>query len=126
MSSTGLSPAEQAEQEDKKKLRECNQKIEEVMQLLSEGSTQTTAKQKVSEARNRLSAMRKEGRGMVFHPYRGKRTPVTQEASDQLVLGEAMELMLLTSQHHADLQKDLSNLATRKVEILKRLLKLGE
>jgi hypothetical protein len=123
MSSTGLTPAEQAEQEDRKLLSECNQKIQEVMQLLSEGNTQSTVKQRVSDAKNRIGAPHKEGRGMVFHPYKGKRTPVTQEASDQLVLGEALELMLTLSEHTADLQKDILRLGKKRVAILERLLK---
>ena len=124
MSANGsnLSAKEQAEQEDKKLLREASQKIQEVMQLLSDGNTHLTAKQKVREAKDKIKTKNKEHKH-VFHPYMGKRTPVTQEASDYLVLGDALDLMLTTSQHNTDLQKALTSSAKQRVDILERLLR---
>jgi hypothetical protein len=121
--STALSPKEQAEQEDRKLLRESNQKIQEIMQLLSDGDTHLTAKAKVKEAKEKVK-MRSHSQS-VFHPYKGKRTPVSQDASNYLALGDALELMLTTSQHHLDLQKALTACCKKRVEILERLLRRG-
>ena len=114
MSGATLTPEEQAEQEDRNLLRQHNQDIQEVMQLLIDGNTRAVAKKKTQEANDRL---------MVFHPYRGKRVSVTQEASNYLALGEAMELALTTSQFNADLQRALATLARKKASVLERLLK---
>ena len=121
MSGTTLTPEEQAEQEDRNLLRQHNQDIQEVMQLLIDGNTRAVAKKKTQEANDRLTVKGKGG--MVFHPYRGKRVPVTQEASNYLALGEAMELALTTSQYSADLQRTLVTLARKKASVLERLLK---
>jgi hypothetical protein len=121
MSGTTLTPEEQAEQEDRNLLRQHNQDIQEVMQLLIDGNTRAVAKKKTQEANDRLTVKGKGG--MVFHPYRGKRVPVTQEASNYLALGEAMELALTTSQFNADLQRALATLARKKASVLERLLK---
>lgn len=126
MSSSGtstLSPKEQAEQEDRKLLRESNQKIQEIMQLLSDGDTHAIAKGKVKDARERVKV--KSQVQSVFHPYKGKRTPVTQEASNYLALGDALELMLTTSQHNSDLQKALVTCCKKKIDVLERLLRRG-
>jgi hypothetical protein len=121
MSGSTLSPKEQAEQEDRKLLSESNQKIQEIMQLLSDGETRSKAKDKVWDAKNKLKV---KSRGdTVFHPYKGKRTPVTQEASNYLMLGDALELLLTTSQHNSDLNKSLMSQAKRRIEALERLIK---
>lgn len=121
MSGSTLTPKEQAEQEDKQLLTENSQWVQEVMQLLSDGETRTTATSKVLNAKEKS---KQEGRHkLVFHPYKGKRTPVTQEASNYLALGDALELKLLTRQHKKDLQQDLIGLAKKRVEILERRLK---
>jgi hypothetical protein len=123
MSGSSLTPKEQAEQEDKKLLAENGKKIQEVMQLIGDGDTRTTAKTKLNEARTRTKV---GGKGkMVFHPYNGKRTPVSQEASDFLALGNALELSILTSQHNNDLQNALTRLARERVDILERVLNRG-
>ncbi len=120
MSGSTLSPKEQAEQEDRKLLSESNQKIQEIMQLLSDGETRSKAKDKVWDAKNKLKV---KSRGdTVFHPYKGKRTPVTQEASNYLMLGDALELLLTTSQHNSDLNKSLMSQAKRRIEALERLI----
>lgn len=106
-------------------LRESNQKIQEVMQLLSDGETRQTAKQKVQDAKDRAKTKSKGHGDLVFHPYQGKRTPVTQQASDSLALGDALELMLATSQHNADLHKALASSSRQRVDILERLLRRG-
>lgn len=118
-----LSPKEQAEQEDRKLLREHNQKIQEIMQLLSDGNTHAVAKEKVKDAKDRVKV--KSQAQSVFHPYKGKRTPVTQEASNYLALGDALELMLTTSQHNSDLQKELVVCCKKRVDVLERLLRRG-
>lgn len=126
MSSGGtstLSPKEQAEQEDRKLLRESNQKIQEIMQLLSDGNTQAIAKEKVKDAKERVK-IKSHGQS-VFHPYKGKRTPVSQEASNYLALGDALELMLTASQHNSDLQKALVACCKKRVDVLERLLRRG-
>ena len=121
MSGSTLTPKEQAEQEDRKLLGESNQKIQEIMQLLSDGETRSKAKDKVWDAKNKLKV---KSRGdTVFHPYKGKRTPVTQEASNYLMLGDALELLLTTSQHNSDLNKSLMSQAKRRIEALERLIK---
>jgi hypothetical protein len=121
MTSTTLSPKEQAEQEDRKLLSESNQKIQEIMQLLNDGKTRSTAKEMVADAKSKLK-IKNKGES-VFHPYKGKRTPVTQEASNHLQLGDALELLLTTSQHNADLQKALVTQAKKRIDALERLLK---
>jgi hypothetical protein len=121
MSGSTLSPKEQAEQEDRKLLSESNQKIQEIMQLLSNGETRSKAKDRVLEAKSNIKV---KSRGdTVFHPYKGKRTPVTQDASNHLLLGDALELLLTTSQHNADLHRSLMFQAKRRIEALERLLK---
>jgi hypothetical protein len=123
--SSALSPKEQAEQEDRKLLRENDQKIQEIMQLLDDGNTHTIAKQKVKDAKNKITIKDGSHRQSVFHPYKGKRTPISQEASNYLALGDALELMLTTSQHSADLQKALTVCCKKRVDVLERLLRRG-
>jgi hypothetical protein len=124
MSGSTLTPKEQAEQEDKQLLTENNQRIQEVMQLLSDGETRVTAKNKVLNAKDKSKQAGKSQ--LVFHPYKGKRTPVSQEASNYLALGDALELKLLTGQHNKDLQQALAGLAKKRVEILERRIKRQE
>ena len=121
MSSPVLSLKEQAEQEDKKLLTENGQQVQEVMQLLSDGETRTAAKSRVKHAKEKT----KKGGGsqLVFHPYKGKRIPITEQASDYLALSDALETSLLTQQHNNDLQKALVNLTIKRVEILERRLR---
>lgn len=124
MSSSGastLSPKEQADQEDMAILRENNQKIQDIMQLLCDGETHAIAKQKVKNAQEKVTA-KCHGRS-VFHPYKGKRAPVSQEASNYLELGNALELMLTTSQYDSDLQRALVKYSKKKVDVIERLLK---
>ena len=121
--SSTLTPKEQAEQEDRKLLSDNNKKIQEIMQLLCDGSSQDVAKQRVREARDRFSD--KDTRQSVFHPYKGKRAPVSRGASNYLELGDALELTLMTSQYNSDLQKALTACSKKRVEILERMLKRG-
>ena len=119
MSGSTLTPKEQAEQEDKQLLTENSQRIQEVMQLLNDGETRVTAKNKVLNAKDKS----KQGEGkfqLVFHPYKGKRTSISQEASNYLALGDALELKLLIGQHNKDLQQALVSLSKTRVEILER------
>ncbi len=122
-SDTALSLKEQAERDDMKLLRESNQNIQEIIQLLNDGNTHKVAKEKVEDAKIKI---RSKIRGQsVFHPYRGKRTHVSQEASTYLELGDSLELMLTTSQHNSDLQKALLVSCKKRVDILERLLGRG-
>jgi len=118
--SGALSPKEEAEKEDRKLLSEENKHIQEIMQLLSDGDTHATARQKVNDAKNKMRL--KNHAHSVFHPYKDKRIAMTQEASRNLVLGDALELMLTTSQYHADLNKALIKSSQRRVDILTRLI----
>jgi hypothetical protein len=119
-SASALTPKEQAEQEDRKLLAKTNQDIQGIMQLLSDGNTREVIKQKVKEAREKIKT---KGQRMVFHPYGGKKPPVSQEASNFLALGDALELMLAASQHNSDLLKALSTSSKKRVEVLERLIK---
>ena len=118
-----LSPKEQADQEDRKLLRESNQKIQEIMQLICDGDTREIARMKVHDAQEKTKVKNK-GKS-VFHPYKGRRTPVSQEASNYLALGDALELMLTTSQYNSDLQRALTECCKKRVDVLERLLRRG-
>jgi hypothetical protein len=127
MSDSALSPQEKAEQEDKKLLSETNKKIQEIMQLLGEGHTRESARKKVNDAKFRAKAdVQRGGKELVFHPYNGGRFPVTRESSNNLILGDALELTLKTAQYNKDLQKALQTLSSQRINVLERLLKNGK
>lgn len=120
MSDSKLTPKEQAEQEDRKLLTEINAQIQEIMQLLGNGESQESATKKIDDARKKVR--RGGGGGATFHPYKGTRTPVTQESSDFLHLGDALELALKTKKYDNDLNKALKKLTRQRIVVLERLL----
>jgi hypothetical protein len=62
---------------------------------------------------------------MVFHPYKGKRVPITTKASRYLELGDALELQLQTREHGRDLLRALHGAAATRVKILERIVARG-
>jgi cell fate (sporulation/competence/biofilm development) regulator YmcA (YheA/YmcA/DUF963 family) len=122
MSERELTPKEKAEQEDKKLLLEASGKLQEIIGLLLDGNTRSTARDKVKEARDRMKLKRKGGDEMVFHLHQGKRAAMTQSNSECLALGDALELMIQTTQYNSDLQKALERVSKQRVEILERQL----
>ena len=122
MSDKRLTPKEEAEQEDKKLLLEASGKIQDIIQLLLEGNTRSTARDKMKEAKERTKLKRKGSDELVFHPHQGKRVAMTKNNSEYLALGDALETMIQTSQYNTDLQKALERVAKQRVEILERQL----
>jgi hypothetical protein len=147
--STEKTPEQEAEERDRKLLAENAARIEGIVKLLLENENRETADRKVDEARMRIQAEEadgsggavanesgsvntsdaKDGRGRksstVFHPYNGKRVPITTKASRYLELGDALELQLRTREHGRDLLRALHGAAATRVRILERILERG-
>jgi hypothetical protein len=123
MSKKGVS-VEEEEQEDQRLLMDNKAQIESIMQLAKEMNDRERAEEMVKEARERVS-----GNGVksdrVFHDHKGKRVAISRGASEHLGLGDALELLLRTRQHGADLHRTLEKAAERRVEILERILARG-
>jgi len=137
-------PEQEAEEKDRKLLAENAARIEGIVKLLLDKESRDTADRKVIDARLRVQAEEAGGgsssefdgqigggaeggraRSMVFHPYKGKRVPITTKASRFLELGDALELQLQTREHGRDLLRALHGAAATRVRILERLLEKG-
>ena len=126
-SKTTLSPEEQQEQEDRKKLAEANSSIEQIIQLIADNHDREKSKDMVDRAKNGLERDLEGNetdrlKGSVFHPYKGKRVALKLRNSRLLELAEALEIKLKTHSHGEDLQRALGHQILKKIKVLERQL----
>lgn len=103
---------------------EFNRGREDIAGTLLGGSTVTSTHGRQAGGANGVFGQGSTGKGrnMVFHPYKGKRVPITSKASRFLELGDALELQLRTMEHGQDLLRALHGAAVTRVKILERLI----
>ena len=109
----------EAEKEDQQKLIENSSKMDEVIQLLLDREDRNTAE---SKAKDMYARVNKNEKGSRFHPFKGKRLPVSAHTSNLMSLIEALELQIKTNGHQKDLPNALQGLMTERIAILERVL----
>ena len=118
----GLSPAQEAQQEDEKQLAQNKQDIEEVLKLIAEQTDRKEAEKRLMEAETRVE----EGhQGRVFHAHQARKIPLHGHTSHLLHLAEALELSMRTKRHGEDLHRSLGNLSRHRVKLLRRIMERG-
>jgi hypothetical protein len=122
-----LTPEEEEEREDERKLRESSVKIEEILSLIEQRHDRAHSEQKLESAR-RNTCLNMEGdntdklSGNVFHLLNGKRIPLKLRNSRLLDVVDALELHIKTHSHGEDLQKALTGQINRKIKLLEKIL----
>lgn len=117
-----VSPEEEAQKEDERKLAQNQRDIEEILRLIEDGADHETSRRRVAEAQGKVDG---KHQGKVFHPHQGRRIPLHGHTSNTLLLAEALELHLKTKRHGADLHRALGSLSRQRVRLLQRVLERG-
>ena len=120
--SESMTPEEEAEQKDQKLLSENKAKIDSIMQLLKDMDDRDKAEDRVNEARGKTMDASRVKSDRVFHNHGGKKVAVSRGASENLELGDALELHMRTREHGADLHRALERAAETRVRILDRIM----
>jgi hypothetical protein len=112
------------EEKDEERLREIEERMTDLTDLLSEGVTRESADARVGEHRDRVKSGKGEPRPLlkVFHDHGGKRIATTRRTQSKMMLAEALKLRIRVGKHAQDLEHALHILVKEQVEILERQL----
>jgi len=112
------------EEKDEERLREIEERISDLTDLLSQGVTRDSADDRAHEHRERVKSGKGEPRPLlkVFHDHGGKRIATTRRTQSKMMLAEALKLRIRVGKHAQDLEHALHILVKEQVEILERQL----
>lgn len=113
------------EEQDEERLCEVEAKLEDLVDLLSQGATRDSSDAKINEARSRVQSGKDESKPLlrVFHQQKGgKRISTTRRTQSKMHLADALKLRLRVGQHAQDLEHALHVLVKEQVQILERQL----
>lgn len=112
------------EEKDEERLREIEEKICDLTELLSGGVTRDSADDRIGESRERVKSGKGEPRPLlrVFHEHGGKKISTTRRTQSKMMLAEALKLRIRVGRHAQDLEHALHILVKEQVEILERQL----
>jgi hypothetical protein len=112
------------EEKDEQRLREIEERICDLTELLSGSVTRESADAKIEEGRERIKSGKGEPRPLlkVFHEHGGKKIATTRRTQSKLMLADALKLRIRVGKHAQDLEHALHILVREQVEILERQL----
>ena len=112
------------EEKDEERLREIEERIEDLTDLLNQGITRHSADDRVSDSRDRVKSGKGEPRPLlkVFHDHGGKRIATTRRTQSKMMLADSLKLRIRIGKHAQDLEHALHILVREQVEILERQL----
>jgi len=112
------------EEKDEERLREIEERVTDLIELLNTGTTRDSADDRVGEARERVKSGKGEPRPLlkVFHEHKGKKIPTTRRTQSKLMLADALKMRIRVGKHAQDLEHALHILVKEQVEILERQL----
>ena len=112
------------EEKDEERLREIEEKICDLTELLSQGVTRESADANIGDARERVKSGKGEPRPLlkVYHDHGGKRIATTRRTQSKMMLADHLKLRIRVGRHAQDLEHALHILVREQVEILERQL----
>ena len=112
------------EEKDEQRLREIEERICDLTELLSGSVTRESADDRIGESRERVKSGKGEPRPFlrVFHEHGGKKIATTRRTQSKLMLADALKLRIRVGKHAQDLEHALHILVREQVEILERQL----
>lgn len=112
------------EEKDEERLREIEERMTDLIELLNTGTTRESADAKIEEHRERVKSGKGEPRPLlkVYHEHKGKKIPTTRRTQSKLMLADALKMRIRVGKHAQDLEHALHILVKEQVEILERQL----
>jgi hypothetical protein len=112
------------EEKDEERLREIEERICDLTELLSKGVTRDSADAEIGEARERVESGKGEPRPLlkVYHEHGGKKIATTRRTQSKMMLAHSLKLRIRVGRHAQDLEHALHILVREQVEILERQL----
>jgi hypothetical protein len=112
------------EEKDEERLREIEERMTDLIELLNTGTTRDSADAKIEEHRERVKSGKGEPRPLlkVYHEHKGKKIPTTRRTQSKLMLADALKMRIRVGKHAQDLEHALHILVKEQVEILERQL----
>jgi hypothetical protein len=119
----GLSPEEEAQKKDEQYLSKNKSDIEEVVQMMIDGTTRAGVESKIEELKELVG---REEQSRIFHTHKnGKKVPMSHKLSHMIKLSESMELHLKTLSHGENLHASLTGLVNSRIKVLGRVRERG-
>jgi hypothetical protein len=115
------------EEKDEERLREIEERVTDLVELLNTGTTRESADANIDEHRERVKSGKGEPRPLlkVYHEHKGKKIPTTRRTQSKLMLADSLKMRIRVGKHAQDLEHALHILVKEQVEILERKLERG-
>jgi uncharacterized protein YtpQ (UPF0354 family) len=108
--------------EDEQFLSKNERDIDQILQLIDDGTDQTEADRLLAEAQEMVDAKK---RGTVFHHHTkgNRKITLNHHTSNLIKLSNALELGLKTKRYGRDLHKELEANLEKRIEVLQRVVR---